>query len=207
MKMDVHVTSMYETNTYILVSEAKNAVIIDPAEIGKSVIDALVQDGIKVTKILLTHGHFDHTKACAEIVRTCGDVTVYIHKGDAEKLSDVNLAMGSLFTKKGFEPLTQYTTVDEGDKIVQDELEFTVWHTPGHTAGSVIYQLGDILFTGDTLFKETIGATHDTTADINALLNSVERLKATVQDFRVLPGHSEETTLSYEKKNNPYMNS
>lgn len=202
--MQKYISSAYETNTYCLISEKNNAVIIDPAEIDMGVIRELNEKGAVIRKILLTHGHFDHTKSCAEIVRMTG-AKVFVHASDEAKLADIDLAMGSKLDKKNFEPILKYQVVTEGDIIEIDEFRFYVMHTPGHTAGSVIYRFKDILFTGDTIFKETIGATNDRSSDLQALFNSVERIKALDCDFQILPGHGPETTLYYEKKNNFYF--
>ena len=96
-------------------------------------------------------------------------------------------------------------TYDEGDTVTAAGLRFEVLHTPGHTPGGVCLLCGDALFAGDTLFAGSIGRTDFPGGDYATLKNSLEKLAALEKDYRVFPGHGEETTLDFERKTNPYL--
>ena len=96
-------------------------------------------------------------------------------------------------------------TIQEGDTLTYAGVTFTVLHTPGHTPGSVCYQTGDWLFTGDTLFRDSIGRTDFPGSNPIDMRNSLCALKMINGDYKVLPGHGPASSLRYEQNNNPYM--
>ena len=101
--------------------------------------------------------------------------------------------------------MEKFTEIKDGDKITLDELTFEVIHTPGHTKGGVCYKCGDALFTGDTLFKLSMGRTDFPGGSMGAIFDSLKKLSELDGDFTVYPGHNETSTLSFERKNNPYL--
>ncbi|MCH5191238.1 MAG: MBL fold metallo-hydrolase [Oscillospiraceae bacterium] len=196
-----------ETNTYVLESDAVCAVI-DPAIESRELSDFL--KGKSVKYILLTHGHFDHIAGVDSIVRETG-AKVCIHTLDNEMLCDGNK---SLYNSNlgGIQPhIKADMLLNDGDEITLGETVIRVMHTPGHTNGSVCYILQNerIIFSGDTLFRLTAGRTD--LAGIEPIiagrneLKSLQKIANLAGDFRVLPGHNEETTLQFERENNKYM--
>ena len=153
--------------------------------------------------ILITHNHFDHIGAVGYIVEKCG-CDVYIHKNDAEFLTNTYLNLSDRF---GSEIVYngRYFSVNEQHLSLLG-LDFKFIHTPGHTPGSVCIRVGDCLFTGDTLFKRSVGNAFspygDTDLEILSIKNKVLNL-----DDRLLcyPGHGESTSIEYEKHFNPYL--
>ena len=160
-----------------------------------------VQNGLEY--ILLTHGHFDHILGLGDVLENFGGKIV-IHANDADCLHDREKALCRWEPAKALQYYADLT-VAEGDEIRLGESVLKVLHTPGHTEGSVCYLCDDVLFSGDTLFRETCGRVDFPGGDARKMQNSLQRLSALADELRVLPGHNEETTLSYERKYNPYM--
>ena len=144
--------------------------------------------------VLLTHGHFDHTGALSAFA----GVPIYIHEADAPMLSDPHLSVGDGNGDLRPRPAATHLLAD-GEQLHLAGLDIAVLHTPGHTPGGVTYQIGDALFTGDTLFAHGYGRTDLPGGDFSALRRSLRRLLHLAGDFRVFPGHSESTTLNHER--------
>ena len=200
---------MFAVNCYLVVSEAGNAVMIDCPEEGgaEGLLAELEKSGAKLTKILLTHGHCDHIETLAEIANATG-AEVYIHKFDAPKLTDSHGNLSEYFAAYLDGPVKHYDkaiAVSDGDIIKQDELEFRVMHTPGHTSGCVCYIVNDVMFSGDTLFRDSIGRTDMVDGNYQVLSESLKKLTEITENYRVLSGHGDETTLDREKNHNPYI--
>ena len=133
------------TNTFLLISDAGHAVVIDPAAEVDSYDEILKQHNATLTTILCTHGHYDHVGSAAAL-KAEWNATLYCEKAD--------LAGDRMYPLSAAD--CDYT---EGEQIAVDELRFTAWHTPGHTPGSVVLLCGEHLFCGDTLFAGSIGRT------------------------------------------------
>lgn len=197
----------FDVNCYLVVSEAGNAVMIDCPEGAERLLAEVEKSGAVLKKILLTHGHCDHIESLAEVAEKTG-AEVYIHKFDAPKLTDNHGNLSDFFAAYLDGPVKHYDKaipVSDGDVIKQDELEFRVMHTPGHTSGCVCYIIGDVMFSGDTLFRDSIGRTDMADGNYSALSDSLQRLAEIKENYRVLSGHGDETSLSREKNHNPYI--
>lgn len=196
-----------ETNTYVLESDGVYAVI-DPAIESQELLEFL--KGKSVKYILLTHGHFDHISGVNSIVKETG-AKVCIHSLDSEMLSDGNKSRYD-FHFGGIQPeIKADILLTDNDEIALGETVIRVMHTPGHTNGSVCYILENerIIFSGDTLFRLSAGRTDlagiSTVLAARNELESLQRIAQLSGDYRVLPGHGEETTLQFERENNRYM--
>lgn len=194
------------TNCY-LVKEKKSgrSFAVDPGWYDPSLEDALHQMKIeRLDYILLTHGHHDHILGLAQLQRQFGGKIV-MHESETPFLADDSLSLRH--PAFGAVPRAEKADlpVKDGDTLPFAGGDILVLHTPGHTRGSVCYLLNNCLFSGDTLFSESVGRTDLPTGNTAQLLRSVRRLAALEGDFRVLPGHGPETTLSHERRQNPYL--
>ncbi len=184
------------TNCYLLEDEStRQAAVIDPGGDAPRLLAAL--KGLDVRRILLTHGHYDHTGAAAELAAALPQAEVYIHERDYR---DVDPGLFPLRTQ-----LSAVNFYGEGDRLPLGELTLEVLHTPGHSQGSVTLRCGDVLFCGDTLFAGSCGRTDFPGGDTAKILASLRRLGELEGNLQVLPGHMESSTLDRERQVNPYL--
>ena len=192
-----------QTNCYIIYGEDKKAVIIDPAFYPDKIIEVLESYGLKADKILLTHAHFDHIMA-VEQLRELG-AELYVHHSDEEMLYNPKLNYMQEFMGKSIEFEKAEHILSDGDTIDFCGGQIEVVHTPGHTKGSVCYIVGDLMFTGDTLFCGSIGRTDLYGGSMDTLNESLKKLISLDKDYTVLAGHGSQSTLEKEKNDNIYM--
>lgn len=198
------IVGVIQSNCYVIETENKNAVIIDAGAEADRIFALLEEKGLTLKKILLTHGHFDHIGAVAEIVQKTG-AEVYIYPADASKLQSEEKSLANVIPGQKFAKVTKYTPVNDGDVIVQDELSFRAIHTPGHTKGGVCYVCLDNIFSGDTLFAGTVGRTDFADGSLEDIKTSMKKLVALEGNYNIFCGHDKSTTLDEERKNNVYM--
>ncbi|MDN3509678.1 MAG: MBL fold metallo-hydrolase [Candidatus Neptunochlamydia sp.] len=187
----------FETNAYILGCSGTNkGVIIDPApDSAEALIDGSA--GIRIKAILLTHSHWDHIGDLKKI-KTGFDVPVYVHPSDRSNVVNPgNDKLPLMFHIDGVEPEFD---VQEGQIIEVGKLRVIVIETPGHTPGGVCFYLPKekILFSGDTLFKGSIGNLSFPTADPQAMWRSLKKLEKLPPETVVYPGHGPSTTIGDE---------
>ena len=184
------------TNTFLIVTDAWHGIIVDAAAAPQTYLDALQAEQAQLTHILLTHGHYDHVGAVAALRKATG-CKVYMDPVDAA---------GNQML-----PLTR-DLVDENwpanGELKIDELTFKIYHTPGHTPGSVCLLCGELLFSGDTLFSGSCGRTDFPGGSMQQMQQSLSLLaELPIPDtVQVLPGHESFSTLGRERRSNPYMN-
>ena len=184
----------YQTNCYLVWEETSPAcVVIDPGYEPDAVLLEAKKLGKEISAILLTHGHFDHVGAVRELVAELG-CPVYLHEGE--------LSMPQQMTAG---PLYYTNLYKEGDRVELAGLSFKVLHTPGHTPGSICLMCENKIFSGDTLFWGSCGRTDLPGGSWATIRVSLKRLAELSGDYDVYPGHGDATTLSFERKMNPYM--
>ena len=184
------------TNCYLIGDETAGAcALVDPGEEAPRLLSAVAKTGLTLSAIFLTHGHYDHRDAVAEILRAHPDLPVYIH--EKERLQP---GLPERYFYGG--PAQTY---GEGDTVSVGALSFQVLETPGHTAGSVCLLGDEILLAGDTLFAGSCGRCDLPGGSIQDMFRSLRRLAEISGDRQVFPGHGPATTLSEERRTNPYM--
>ena len=191
-------------NCYVIETGDSRCIAVDIGGDSKRFLSFLKSKNLTLTKILLTHGHFDHTGG-AEAVRKATGAEVFVHVDDAKMLQSAVDSLYTLIQLGEFAPVSEFIAVEEGCCITDGDCRITVIGTPGHSEGSVCYVCGNAMFTGDTLFCGSIGRTDFPGSNLLDMKNSLQKLYQMDKDFRIYPGHGESSTLENEKRTNPYM--
>ena len=185
--------------------ETKQAVIIDPGADGKQIYRWVLEKGVKVDYILITHGHVDHIGAVDELRELLGNVIVGIHTGDAGMLTDGKKNLSSYFGP-GLVQKKADILLQDGQELMIGNQRLKVISTPGHSPGGVCFLCTEGLFSGDTLFAGSIGRTDFPGGSLDQLLAGVkQKLLVLPEETRVFPGHGEETRIGEEKRDNPFL--
>lgn len=199
----------FKTNCYLIVNEG-HVVIIDPGMYSEERISKIVADqGLVVDKVLLTHGHIDHTRNAAAVGRKFG-VPVFIHEDDAFMIMnpDVGVAphTAMLFDAANMPPVQDLRFYGDGDVIDVVGSEYTVRHAPGHSPGSVMLEGDEVCFTGDVVFQGSVGRTDILHSDPEAMRHTLAGPVLALPDaLHLLPGHGPVTTMRAERARNPYL--
>lgn len=198
------VTGPLQVNTYILgETESKEAMVIDPGGNAGGVIQVLDRQGWKLKVIVLTHGHGDHLGAVADLQEKTG-VPVILHEEDGPMASDSKKNFTAMMGP-GIE-ITPDGLLQDGDEILLGDQPVTVIHTPGHTQGGICLKTDKLLFSGDTLFMQSIGRTDLAGGNHRQLIKSIhDKLFTLDDDVQVFPGHGPDTTIGDERRKNPHL--
>ncbi|MCI4676193.1 MBL fold metallo-hydrolase [Candidatus Mycolicibacterium alkanivorans] len=203
---------MLACNCYVLAPrKGSDAVVVDPGQRAMGTLRRILDENrLTPAAVLLTHGHIDHIWSAQKVADTYG-CPAFIHPEDRHMLSDPirgfgprvgQMALSALFR----EPQRVVELDRDGAVLDFGDVAVTVDHTPGHTRGSVVFRVENHAFTGDTLFKQSVGRTDLPGGSGNALLGSiVEKLLVLDDDTLVLPGHGESTTIGLERRTNPFL--
>lgn len=193
------------TNCYIVTDgDGAEAAVVDPGAECDRILETVRSKGLTVTKIILTHAHFDHILALTELRKATG-APLYIHKDEAETLGDGKKNLLARFSDTNETPAPAEVLLTDGDTVKIGNTELTVMHTPGHTPGSMCLICGDTIICGDTLFREGIGRYDFPGGDYKTLIESCMKLTALEGDYKLYPGHGPSSTLDYERANNFYL--
>ena len=202
LQIDCLTLGGYQVNCYIVrKADADRCILIDPGFEPEKILRFLQEKELSVDAILLTHGHFDHVSAVADLMKKTG-CRLVMHQKDWE--ISCNPVAAWIFPLAGRE-LEGLEFCAEGTSVCAADLNFEVLETPGHTRGSVCYRCEDAIFTGDTLFDGACGRTDLPGGSWEDISYSLERLKEIPENLRVLPGHGDATTLDDQRQSNPYL--
>lgn len=205
MIIDTVVVGMLMENCYIVGCErSREAVVIDPGDDSQRILDTLDRHGLTVRYVLNTHGHFDHVGGNGRIVQATG-AKLLIHELDSAMLAraDVTAAKFGLLAENSPTPAG---FLHDGQFITFGDHRIQVVHTPGHTPGGCSLLVENVIFTGDTLFADSVGRTDFPGGSAAALTKSIKERLLTLPDQTVVyPGHGPSTTIGREKRHNPYI--
>lgn len=209
MKTDCLMSGAFQTNCYIVRADeaSKECLIIDTALEAEELIHFLTEHELNPAAVLLTHGHIDHIGGLNLLRERYPDTKVYVHKLDAEMLAGAESNLWVLMAKP-FSTAPADFLVDAGDTIDVAGIRFSVLHTPGHTPGGICLYAPEhgVVFSGDTLFAESIGRTDFPGGDMSQLLAGIrENLFSLPEDTKVYPGHGPSTTIAHEEEYNPFL--
>lgn len=199
------IINLFTENTYII-NEGRDAFIIDPGARLDKIKAYIEKKDLNVKAILLTHGHFDHILYINEVVEEY-QCPVYLHKDERNFLFDPTLNLSSTIDKKiVFKDKNLIKTFETPFQLKLGEETIDVMHTPGHSRGSVCYEYGTVVFTGDTLFRGSIGRSDLPTSNTSVLNQSLRKILDTYHDNTLIyPGHGEFSTLVHEKMKNRWL--
>ena len=212
MKINHYVVGQVQTNCYVVINEEnKECFFVDPGASAKALAERIRKDELKPVAVLLTHGHFDHAGAAEELAKEF-DIKVYVHEAEKDTLSN---------PQKNVSWMVGASESYHADVYLKDEevitlagYEIKVLHTPGHTEGGCCYYIAaeDVVFTGDTLFAQSVGRTDFPGGSMSQIVRSVQEKLMTLNeagnletDIMVYPGHNDPTTIETERMENPYL--
>ena len=200
-------SNIFSSNVYIVGKENGPCVVIDIGYLSKGIIEYIKTHHTEIKAIILTHGHFDHIAGLNDFMKSFGETKVYIDRFDLELVTNPKLNCSrfgrTIVTYNG-----EVIDFKDGDTLdFGDDLVFKIYETPFHTEGSVciLNKSENALFTGDSLFKGSIGRYDLITSDHSKLKNSLDIIKCFDNKLVVYPGHGEITTIEEELKNNLYL--
>jgi glyoxylase-like metal-dependent hydrolase (beta-lactamase superfamily II) len=202
MYLDVFDENDFGTNCWLLSAEGSDdAVVVDPGFSPERVHEMLRAAGKRPVAVLATHGHWDHVGSAGAF---CGDeLPLYIHEADRLALTDPAAWGAGMPVPRT--PVHDIRTVVEGDKLDFAGFSIEVVHTPGHTPGSVCFATDGRLFSGDLVFRGSIGRHDFPNSSAEDMEQSLRRFLTLPDPLPVYPGHGPETTVGTERRANPFL--
>lgn len=202
MKIDRLVVGPLAANCYIIRLDSLD-LVIDPGAEPDVIISHFESGGYKPDMIINTHGHFDHMGAAPEIIERY-NIPFYIDPDEKEIITDPVKNGSSIFGENNLS-LTTYKLIDGSDIESFRKNGIEIIKTPGHSPGCIVIKIEEYLFTGDLLFRGSIGRTDLPGGNIHDMKESLLKIKNMENGYKVYPGHGPETDLEYEKDNNYYF--
>lgn len=208
MELEIAITGPIQVNTYILKDEeSKEAILIDVGGSFENIKKKLDEQDYNIKYILNTHGHFDHILGEVEIQKNHPAIPIYMHEGDSCFALSIQKDMEFFGINYQTDSLKLNSFIDEKSELYIGKHKIQIFHTPGHSNGSLSFYVDGMLFSGDALFFRSIGRTDLLHGDYDTLVDSIKTKLFTLPDnTKVFPGHGPDTTIQNEKKYNPYLN-
>ncbi len=208
MRIEVFSHNVVNVNTYFLIQN-NDCLLIDPGSNTKQILKKIDDNGLNVLGVILTHAHFDHFLSCNEINQLF-NVPLYVHPKGVEMLYDPEKNVSAAIPRVPPQLINQnvlVSTINEETKEIEG-FTLNVLHVPGHSPDSVCLYFKEekVVFTGDALFKLSIGRTDFYKGNEKQLITNIKNKLFTLPDETIVyPGHGPESTIGYEKKNNYYI--
>lgn len=205
MTVKKFITGPVQANTYLVYDDTKDGFVVDPGAYNAQLNQMIEQEGINLKYIVLTHGHADHIGGVESVLKLCPDAKIIAHKLEEEMLTKPELNISVEIYGK---PIIIKTDifVDDMDSVKCGNMELVFMHTPGHSVGGMCILCGGCIFSGDTLFRASIGRTDFEGGSFPQIIKSIkEKLFVFPDNTLVYPGHMSETTIGYEKEYNPFV--
>lgn len=203
MRFETIIVGLYQTNTYIVYDEnSREALVIDPGDMGKSILHCLYKLSLQPVGIILTHHHLDHVGAVETVIKE-HRCPIYIHKRDEPGLQELIEQGRNLFRRQIDVRVDKL--VNDGDRITAGQVTLKVIHTPGHTPGSMCLEVvGEkVIFTGDTVFADGIGRTDLPGSSEMAMRKTlIEKVNRWADDVTIYPGHDQSATMAEVRAKN-----
>lgn len=199
-------TGPLAVNSYVVTDEkTKKTFIVDPGGHNLNMVNYIKGDNLEVAYIILTHGHGDHLGGVPDLMKEFPSAKLAAGIYDKEMLANPNLNMSAMV--QGYPvSLSADLYLNDGETLKVGDMELKIIHTPGHTPGGICILVENFLFSGDTLFEQSIGRTDFPGSSFQAIVKSIrEKLFILPEDTTVLPGHMGSTTIGFEKENNPFV--
>jgi len=203
----IPVTPFQQNCTLYWCPDTKEAAVIDPGGDLEKIQQAIADEGVSVTKVLLTHGHIDHAGAATVLAQALDVKIIGPHKGDLFWLEGLD-QQSQMFGFEAVPPVVPDQWLNDGDSVKLGNLTLEVIHCPGHTPGHVVFvdKAASVAQVGDVLFKGAIGRTDFPRGDHATLIDSItQKLFPLGDDIRFIPGHGPESTLGNERLTNPFV--
>ena len=199
----------FATNTYLVAdTETNNAILIDPVDNAPAILNMADEENWTIKLMIATHAHLDHVMA-SQAIKEATQAPFYIHE-ECVKLLEQIPAQAKMFGLGDVPPAAtpDRLLTSESETIEFDNIKIETFYTPGHAPGHLSLYMPDhkILFSGDSLFAESIGRTDLPGGDYNLLMSSIfDKLMVLDDDVQVLPGHMQPTTIGHERHTNPFL--
>ncbi|MCL0101751.1 MBL fold metallo-hydrolase [Dehalococcoidia bacterium] len=206
MKIHVIPVTSFVENVYIISDEdSKEGAIVDPGGEADRIIKTVEELGLTIKYILNTHGHVDHVGGVSRVQEATG-AQFGIHHNDVEMSQRPPAGYVANLVPDFVQPPPPDLELKDGDEFMVGGFKLTIIDTPGHTMGSLCVAGEGVLFSGDTLFQGSVGRTDFPGSSTEALVESIRtRLFELAEDTVVLPGHGAQTSIGFEKENNPFV--
>jgi glyoxylase-like metal-dependent hydrolase (beta-lactamase superfamily II) len=204
---------MFATNCWVIAAEAgSECIIVDPGmpDLSRDIEMIIEEHHLKPVAALLTHGHLDHTFSIKPLADGY-DIPTYIHSEDRRFIADpqslVSPEFASQLNAMTFSEPHEVRELKNGSQLNLVGMDITAIHAPGHTRGSLMFTINEeLLISGDVLFAGSIGRTDLPTGSAKEMENTLlKKVLPLSDDLRILTGHGPETTMKFERKNNPYL--